>query len=105
MEWFVALFIGLTFWYWWDTLKAKEVARIAGLNACRKISVQFLDDTVAQKKLWLQRDPVGRLQICRLYQFEFTSDGTERYKGRIVVLGKIISKIEMDAYRIPTDID
>jgi len=84
-------------------LQAKEIARLAGLNICRNNSVQFLDDTVEQKKFWFQRDRHGRLQICRLYHFEFSSDGSQRYKGRITMQGKKIREIEMDAHRMPAD--
>jgi hypothetical protein len=95
----ILLIVGL--WYWWDTLRAKETARIKGLDACQRASVQFLDDTVEQKKVWLRRNRKGNLQFCRLYFFEFTSDGAERYQGRITLLGQRVKEVEMDAYRIP----
>ena len=88
-------------WYWWDTLCTKEIARLAGLNACQQASVQFLDDTVERKKAWLRRDRIGSIQLCRLYFFEFSSDGAERYQGRITMLGHKVREVEMDAYRIP----
>ncbi len=96
---FLLLIAGL--WYWWDTLRTKEIARSAGLNACQQASVQFLDDTVERKKLWLRRNRIGSLQLCRLYFFEFSSDGAERYQGRITMLGHKVREVEMDAYRIP----
>jgi hypothetical protein len=99
--WFMALVGGL--WYWWDTLRSKEFARYAGLRACRNASVQFLDDTVERKRIWLRRNERGRMQVCRLYFFEFTSDGEQRYQGRIVMLGPQVREVEMDAYRIPPE--
>jgi hypothetical protein len=99
--WLALLCVGL--WYWWDTVRTKEVARSAGLRACQKASVQFLDDTVERKRLWLRRNSLGQVELCRLYFFEFTSDGVERYQGRIVMLGQMVSEVEMDAYRIPQD--
>jgi len=105
MDWLILIIIGFVLWYWWDSLQVKEFARSAGLNKCRKASVQFLDDTVAMKKIWFQRDRAGRLQVCRLHNFEFSSDGTQRYKGRITMLGKKVSEVEMEAYRIPADLD
>jgi hypothetical protein len=94
-----ALLIAVTL-FWWDTMRCKEIARTAGYQACQRAQVQFLDDTVEQKKLWLRRSPQGRLELCRLFFFEFTSDGERRYQGRIVTLGKMVSDIDMDAYRI-----
>ena len=62
--------------------------------------MQFLDDTVERKKLWLRRSRMGSLQLCRVYFFEFSSDGAERYQGRIIMLGQKVGEVEMDAYRI-----
>jgi len=90
-----------TLWYWWDSTRCEELARRAGLDACQRASVQFLDDTVEKKRTWLRRDGRGRVQLCRLYFFEFTSDGSQRYAGRVVMLGHRPREVELDAYRIP----
>jgi hypothetical protein len=95
----VAILSVLT-WYWWDTMQCKEIAKTAGKRACDNAQVQFLDDTVALKKLWLRRAEDGRLQLCRIFFFEFTSDGAYRYHGRIVLSGKQVREVAMDAYRI-----
>lgn len=87
-------------WYWWDTMQSKEAARKAGKQACNNAQVQFLDDTVEMKKLWVRRNERGRLELCRVFFFEFTSDGTYRYHGRVVITGRKIREVEMDAYRI-----
>jgi hypothetical protein len=96
----VGVLVAVT-WYWWDTMQCKEIAKRAGQQACRNADVQFLDDTVAVKKLWLRRAENGRLQICRLFFFEFASDGEYRYQGRVVLTGKQIREVAMDAYRLP----
>lgn len=88
-------------WYWWDTSLCKEISRQAGKIACQNIEVQFLDDTVEQKKLWIRRNESGRLELCRLFLFEFATDGEHRYQGRVLLLGKKVSDVDMDAYRIP----
>jgi len=87
-------------WFWWDNLKSKELARQTGKQVCDQHGVQFLDDTVEKKKIWLQRNSLGRFEICRLYGFEFATDGAQRYRGKIVLQGKSVSDVEMDAYRI-----
>lgn len=87
-------------WYWWDNSLCKEIARRAGKAACQQGDVQFLDDTVEQKKLWIRRNESGRLELCRLFLFEFSTDGEYRYKGRVLLLGKKVSDVNMDAYRI-----
>ena len=81
-------------------MSCKEIARVAGSNACSKAQVQFLDDTVQNKKVWLRRNEFGKLQLCRIFFFEFTNDGSERYHGHIVMLGRRVEEVHMDAYRI-----
>lgn len=97
----VILVVAVAAWYWWDTMQSKEAARLAGKRICDQNNVQFLDDTVEKKKMWLRRGPHGRLELCRMFFFEFATDGEHRYQGRIVVLGKIVSDVSMDAYRMP----
>lgn len=99
--WIALLSLGI--WYWWDTVRTQEIARNAGLRACQQASVQFLDDSVERKRQWLRRNTHGRMQLCRLYFFEFTSDGSKRYQGRIVMFGQAVREVEMDAYRIPEE--
>ena len=81
-------------------MQSKELARRAGKQLCDRHGVQFLDDTVEKKKIWVRRNNRGRLELCRMFFFEFATDGLHRYQGRIVVLGKIVSDVSMDAYRI-----
>lgn len=88
-------------WYWWDTVRTKEIARLAGLRACQQASVQFLDDTVALKQIRLRRNTRGRMQLRRQYCFEFTSDSEQRYQGCIEMQGQQVRRVEMDPYRIP----
>jgi hypothetical protein len=86
--------------YWLNGMRTKEIARLGGRRACREANVYFLDDTVAQTRLRLRRDGRGRFAIYREYRFEFTSDGTARYRGEMVVCGKQIRRITMEPYRV-----
>lgn len=92
------LLLALLVWLWRDNLGAKELARHSGKRACHEIDAQFLDDTVELKKLWLTRGPKGSVQICRLYFFDYSSDGNQRTQGRIVMLGHRVWEVQMDAY-------
>ncbi|MGD8558112.1 MAG: DUF3301 domain-containing protein [Gammaproteobacteria bacterium] len=98
---FLIVVLAIVAWYWWDTMQSKEIARQAGRRVCQQNDVQFLDDTVEKKKIWVRRGPHGRPELCRLFFFEFATDGAHRYQGRIVVLGKTVSDVSMDAYRMP----
>ena len=62
-------------WYWFNSLRALEIARKAGKRACDNANVQFLDDTVAGTALALVRDGAGRRVLRRTYRFEFSETG------------------------------
>ena len=94
------LLLGAAGFYWWDSAGAREVAVGIGRKRCQEEQVQFLDDTVVQKKVRLRRNKDGHLEIVRQYLFEFTSDGEDRYSGRIHLVGRALLAFEMDAYRI-----
>ena len=97
---FLILLLAAVAAYWWSTMQSKELAKNAGRRVCDRYNVQFLDETVELKKQWLRRNEQGKLEFCRLFFFEFATDGAERYQGRIIVLGKQVSDVEMDAYRL-----
>ncbi|MCK4863930.1 MAG: DUF3301 domain-containing protein [Gammaproteobacteria bacterium] len=87
------------FLYWLDSIRAKEIATARSREACKKVLVEFLDETVAIKKVRLRRNSSGRLNFYREYQFEFTSTGEYRYKGIVKLLGKYLVDIEMEPYQ------
>jgi hypothetical protein len=82
--------------YWLAAMRSKELARDAGLRACRQADVQFLDDTVQLVKARLRRDPRGRIAVYREYRFEFTRDGEHRHRGEIVLLGARVQRVSVD---------
>lgn len=98
-EWCILiLFVGGG-WYWYEAMRAKELARAAGRGRCGELGVTFLDDTVALTRLRPRRDEDGRVALQREFRFEFTSDGSARYGGEIILLGRDIRRIEMEPYR------
>jgi len=94
---FVILLSG--FLYWLGSIRAKELATTHSREACKKVSLEFLDETVSIKKVRLRRNSLGRLVFYREYQFEFTSTGEYRYKGIVKLLGKYLMDIEMEPYQ------
>ncbi len=90
-------------WYWFDAIRAKELATAAGRRRCSDVGVTFLDDTVALAHLRLCRASSGHLSICRQYRFEFASDGGVRYAGEIAMHGARITRLEMEPYRETED--
>lgn len=87
-------------WYWFDSLRALEVARDCGKRLCLDANVQFLDDTVAKVAQALARDASGRRVLRRTYRFEFSETGNTRLEGRLVLLGDRLESVTMEPYRI-----
>ena len=92
----LALAIGALFWV--DSLRVRERAVAAGRAACRRYGVQLLDDTVAFAQLRLARDAEGRLRVRRTYGFEFSDTGNNRRRGAIVMLGGMLTDLQLEPY-------
>jgi hypothetical protein len=87
-------------WFWLDSIRTLEIARIAGKRACADANVQFLDDTVAGIALALVRDQSGRRVLRRTYRFEFSETGDNRLEGQLIVLGGKVESVIMEPYRM-----
>jgi hypothetical protein len=92
--------LGLGFWFWLYSIRILEIAREAGRQACNRVDVQFLDDTVASTKLRLARDKNGRRILRRTYRFEFSETGNSRREGEVVMLGDRVETVIMEPYQI-----
>ncbi|MBI5005845.1 MAG: DUF3301 domain-containing protein [Nitrosomonadales bacterium] len=92
--------LGLGGWFWLHSIRILEIARNAGKQACMRMDVQFLDDTVAGTKLALARDSSGRRVLRRTYRFEFSETGDSRREGEVVMLGERVERVAMEPYRI-----
>lgn len=90
-------------WFWFDSLRALEIARKAGKRACDDANVQFLDDTVAGIALALARGKSGRRVLRRIYRFEFSETGNTRLEGRLVLLGNRVESVTMEPYQMLPD--
>jgi Protein of unknown function (DUF3301) len=86
-------------WFWTDSMRAREVALDAGRRACAEESVQFLDWTVALKKLRLGRDNEGQMCIQRTYEFEFSDTGNNRLHGTVTLLGQQLLMLDLPVIR------
>lgn len=104
MELLLIIILLLLLWFWWDGVGAKEIAIKKAKVLCQQTGVLFLDDSVALNKLRLRRNRSGTILFQRRFEFEFCSDGEQRYSGFIDMLGKAVQQSHMDAYRI-LDVD
>ena len=83
--------------FWLDSMRAREAALDAGRRVCAAEAVQFLDWTVAVKKMRLMRADDGRLRIQRTYEFEYSVTGNDRLKGAITLLGTQLLAVHLEA--------
>ena len=84
-------------WLWADSMRARESALDAGRRACDAEGVQFLDWTVAMKKMGISRASDGRLRVRRVYEFEFSETGNNRLTGSITMLGTQLIALHLAA--------
>lgn len=92
----LTLLIVLLAWFWANNLRARETALQLSEQVCRNVGVQFLDQTVSISKLGIGRDADGQLSLYRVYSFEFTRDGTERWKGQVAMQGTRVKAVQLN---------
>jgi hypothetical protein len=85
--------------YWFNGQKAKEIALKAVRTHCLSLEVQMLDEYVALNSILLKRDRAGKIRLQRIFLFEFSSTGNERYNGTCIMLGRRVESIQMEPYR------
>jgi hypothetical protein len=94
----IALLLG-AYLYWFDGQQVKEVALKAVRGHCLNLEVQMLDEYVALNGIRLKRDQAGKMRLRRIFLFEFSSTGNERYNGICIMLGRRVESIQMEPYR------
>ncbi|MES9934923.1 MAG: DUF3301 domain-containing protein [Sedimenticola sp.] len=80
------LFIALIIWFWLDSARAREIATAICAEACNSRNLQFLDQTVALKRIGLRWTNQG-IRIRRRFQFDYSEEGEGRYSGHITLVG------------------
>jgi hypothetical protein len=97
---FVLFALAVILSIWWRGQGVREIALKAVEAHCQEMNVQWLDQHVALRGFWLKRNTKGRLCGWRAYKFEFSSTGDERYEGRVVLLGREVESIQLQAHRL-----
>ena len=94
------LLFTIAFLYWQSAQKIKEIAWRATKRRCDELEVQMLDGYIALIKLRLGKSDLGKWQLIRHFQFEFSATGGDRYRGMIIMHARQIDSIQLDPYRI-----
>lgn len=98
MEVLMLLLLAGAVWYWYDSMRARELALRIGRNVCTRDGLQLLDDTVQCVKLRFARNDLGRVQLRRTYRFEFSDTGLNRRDGSIVLHGTDVESLYMEPF-------
>jgi hypothetical protein len=83
-------------WFWMDSMRARELAMRRCTSLCQELDVQFLDHTVRLARLRLGRNERGLVELRRIYVFDFSTDGKDRWYGVLVLLGQRIQYTRME---------
>jgi hypothetical protein len=81
--------------FWWDGLQKRELALQAARRACEQAGVQFLDESVALRKMALRRDANQHARLYREYGFDYSSVGDDRQAGRVYLLGNRVLSADL----------
>ena len=94
-EWLWFAGLGAVAWFWWDSLRKRELTLNAAQRACEQANVQFLDGSVALRKIRMERDDNYRARIYREYAFDYSAQGDDRQSGRVYLLGAQVLSISL----------
>jgi hypothetical protein len=86
----------LAVWFWHDALHARELAVKRSRRYCDDIDYQFLDETVVMISIKLGRDFSGNFAFHRYYNFEFSTDGKNRFNGTAHLIKNHLQSIQLD---------
>ncbi len=90
----IAIVLGIGFWN--DSMQARERMTAICTRICAEMHLQFLDETVALVWLRLSRTATGWLAWRRMYAFEFSESGSDRGKGRALLIGRRVESVQLD---------
>ena len=91
----IILFLAALAWFWLDSTRARELAVGICQQASERYGVQFLDESVALKRLGI-RWPNEGIRIRRVYSFDFSRDGVERITGDLALIGINLEYLDFD---------
>jgi hypothetical protein len=93
---FVILAIVLVVLYFNDAWRSLERVRNVARGVCTRAGVQFLDSSVIQTGIRVERGGNALLALVRTYRFEFATDGHKRHVGEITLHGRRVRVVSMD---------
>lgn len=102
-EWLFIIVLLAAAWFWLESLRVREIAIVAARQFCADQGLQLLDGAVASTSIRLERDKLGRLAFARTYRFEFSDSGDNRLSGTVVMLGRQLGPMHVEAFNSVRD--
>ena len=81
---------------WFESLRIREFIIRLCRKVCNELDLQLLDQTVSLRSISIRRSSTGSLRLYRIFQFDVSRNGTDRYPGFVSLLGKTIQSIHID---------
>jgi len=93
------VFLAVITWFWFDTLRVLEMARVHSKRACGQYHLQLLDDSVNLSKVRITRNKWGHVVLQRDYRFEFHHQGEDvRTQGSLIMRGTKLIMMDIPEY-------
>lgn len=83
-------------WFWADSTGAREQMLARCRLLCEDMNLQLLDQTVSLVRLRPARGEQGSAQWRRWYAFEYSVDGSDRWRGLARLCGRRVESIHME---------
>ncbi len=80
------LALGASAWLWYTMLGQHENVLLIIRKLCTELDLQLLDESVTLQSVFPTRVS-GRIILRRRYTFDFSTNGVDRYKAVISLLG------------------
>ena len=81
---------------WYETLRLREHVLVKCRQVCRESDLQLLDQTIALTVLSVRRAPGTWFSLYRCYGFEYSTNGTDRLRGYVDLLGRRIVAVRLE---------
>lgn len=94
------LALACIFWFWFDSLRAREAGVDAAREACRREGLQLLDETVVGRGVRPARDENGRLRLQRAFDFDYSRSGFDRHHGSVVLRGREVVLVDLGRWQV-----
>jgi hypothetical protein len=83
--------------FWHESLRVREAVTQMCRQICEKCNLQLLDQTVALTSISIRRTASGYPFLYRIYQFEVSNDGADRFTAYVAMAGKQVEAVQIDS--------